>query len=856
MASRPPLEALHLYARGYADLLAGRRWSAVAALERAAAIDPHSPDTQRLLAEALLQLASPGESAFGLLAAPAGNRSALQRAEEALRRAAELDPDDLDTWYRLGRVKLTRGDPSGAVDALRTATATSDYREHPARALLVDLYLARALDRSGRLDAALARYRKVLDGVSALASGRQHLPRDASELRVLMAREDLLYAEIGAAFERGERWAEAAELYGLAATRPQASPDAQARWARALRRAGRSDDALSVAARLVAATGGHPSAFELLLELAPRPQDAIDRLEQIADASPSDPQLQRGVIEAVVRLGEKELAYRRVRQALAPSVLDGAADRPLLDLALRLARELGRPAEGASLLVEVLAKCRRSDPTVTASAVYELTAPHLPGRLTLAALQQLIVSDEDAPARDFLLATAARPLRRAELSRTALRRAAGRFRPAALAWAADLAFRPNVSHSAREAELAELLAAARSVGGEALAAWIEAWVRFVPPDDGQPAMQPPSTTRLVELAASAGAHDPWSAMALYHALRRDGDSGAIQLHVMRMAQAFPLNTEVQAAAISHLIGTGQLAQAEQRLASLRSLAPREPTLTLMSMAVALRVRRDLALAVRLAEDALEPGIDPAVLALAQQTFDEANRSHDFRRLLAAVVARYPAAVTLLNEHLSRLQAEGEIEALDAALARAEAAAQADPDVLYEIAGAAFYVDRTDIADRLLERVLTLDPGHAAAANDLAYHLAEREPPTAETLDRALQLARFAVAGEPNVAAYLDTLGWIYYRLGDYPQALLWLHKAADQMRVVRPEITDHLGDTLFRLRRTDEAAAWWRRGAEQLRDESNLEPVARRRLRARLEAKLQSMPCPRVATSLSHPDTD
>ena len=93
----------------------------------------------------------------------------------------------------------------------------------------------------------------------------------------------------------------------------------------------------------------------------------------------------------------------------------------------------------------------------------------------------------------------------------------------------------------------------------------------------------------------------------------------------------------------------------------------------------------------------------------------------------------------------------------------------------------------------LRRCLELDPDYAEALNHLAYVWAEN----GENLDQALDYSLRSLADNPDNAAFLDTLGWIYYRLDDIPEAVRHLHRAA-RLRPHDETITDHLADALSR----------------------------------------------------------
>lgn len=81
--------------------------------------------------------------------------------------------------------------------------------------------------------------------------------------------------------------------------------------------------------------------------------------------------------------------------------------------------------------------------------------------------------------------------------------------------------------------------------------------------------------------------------------------------------------------------------------------------------------------------------------------------------------------------------------------------------------------RTREVERVLDVAIRSDPQNAGAANELAYHLAEEE----RDLPKALRLARAAVSLAPREGYIADTLGWVYYKMGNTAQARHWLAHA-------------------------------------------------------------------------------
>ena len=79
----------------------------------------------------------------------------------------------------------------------------------------------------------------------------------------------------------------------------------------------------------------------------------------------------------------------------------------------------------------------------------------------------------------------------------------------------------------------------------------------------------------------------------------------------------------------------------------------------------------------------------------------------------------------------------------------------------------------DKSDKLYMELISNDSTDAQAYNNYAYSLVERE----ENIEFALELAKNAIRLEPKSAAYLDTLGWIYYKLSQYDEAFFYISES-------------------------------------------------------------------------------
>lgn len=130
------------------------------------------------------------------------------------------------------------------------------------------------------------------------------------------------------------------------------------------------------------------------------------------------------------------------------------------------------------------------------------------------------------------------------------------------------------------------------------------------------------------------------------------------------------------------------------------------------------------------------------------------------------------------------------------------------------------------AQQDLKKALEMNPNEPDVQNYLGYSWIER----GENLNQAIELVKRAVEARPESGAITDSLGWGYYKLGDFKLAVELLERAA-QLDASDPDLNNHLGDAYWRTGRKIEAQFQWNRVL-------TLSPTDK--LKAEVEAKLVS----------------
>ncbi len=113
------------------------------------------------------------------------------------------------------------------------------------------------------------------------------------------------------------------------------------------------------------------------------------------------------------------------------------------------------------------------------------------------------------------------------------------------------------------------------------------------------------------------------------------------------------------------------------------------------------------------------------------------------------------------------------------------------------------------SDSTYERGLELDPQNALINNNYSYALAVR----GEQLERALEMVKISIAADSLNSSYLDTIGWVYFKLEEYGLAKIYLEKAIE-VGGESVVMLDHLGDIEYKLGNIVRAKELWKKAVE------------------------------------------
>ncbi len=194
--------------------------------------------------------------------------------------------------------------------------------------------------------------------------------------------------------------------------------------------------------------------------------------------------------------------------------------------------------------------------------------------------------------------------------------------------------------------------------------------------------------------------------------------------------------------------------------------------------------------------------------------------HSLRALAIAeeLVAKNPNNVSSIIVLADLYSESGHVDKGVVLLANASVRFPTDESILFRQGSILANADRYDDAESVFRKVLKQKPDHAEALNYLGYMFADR----GQRLDEAIRLITTALDLDVHNPAYLDSLGWAYFKQGDLAEAEKYLSQAGSALPV-NSVIQSHFGDLLALTGRYGEAILAWLRALEG--DGEGIDPV-------------------------------
>ena len=304
---------------------------------------------------------------------------------------------------------------------------------------------------------------------------------------------------------------------------------------------------------------------------------------------------------------------------------------------------------------------------------------------------------------------------------------------------------------------------------------------------------------------------PDAASLLAEMYRRADQPDSVLSAIQAVLESNPHNPDLYRQLVQSYLAMDSAAPALPYAWKAAVLAPEDPSaqrqLALLYLAVDSLDQADSVITALLASGDSSVGTFYTLgrVAVAREEFPRAREAFEQVVSLVDSVAEGWLNLGLVLRRIGDTTAE--LETYVTALERVKGE-EAWASVAFALGAAYERAGRIEESIQTFEKLLAVAPDNAAALNYLGYMLADR----GMRLDYARRLIERAVRLSPNNGAYLDSYGWVFFRLGDYEKALKYLKQAADLQS--DPVIFDHLGDAYQALGKVDEARRWWRRALE------------------------------------------
>lgn len=873
----PPIGAMLAYLQACIAWDQKRLFEARQYLERALTLAPDNNHLLQMLAQ---------------LWAASDNR---MRSSAYLEKAVQVDPLNMELVLQLGGFALDQDRYEAAmanfhyVQQHMADTAEPDMGLMP----LVDYYLGAAMDRQGYAAAAITCYRRFL---TADIQQAPRNPREGRRMELLFEQQGILWRQMGDTYCQLQQYDNALEAYRTAVTVGVANKiDIVRRLVYVCLKLDRADLAATSALEMVTDNQLDRQAVELIEFVASHVPDRQKWIAQI-QAQLKDQKSDTQALMLLVNLFDPQVARQMIREHLANTPEDLQAINWLLEhlkineidadlsraLDVILKAMVAKPQQADEFTVMLVAK-------VTDQARLQKLINALPKDEKTKALRLFLLAQTYAKSSD--LKQAQKLLEEAILADDQL--TVARLRLAVLHMSlkefdeADKVLIPvNDPSDPRVVGIRVKLLTQADRLDEALAVLDRALA--VRSDDVDLLLQKAQVLIAMHKAPQAertlldALNVNPQAEAIYEALFEMYDQGAVpdameqyKRLMMRVLNAIPQSRVARMHFADALSASGKNDRAEGMFLDLLKENPQDYRV-LNELLDLYRQHQQNDKADKLLEERIAAAPDDRLLMLVAQThYQQAHQQDKWFMITEQIIRKFDeepirtlrlgslymgnqrekegmdmleglwkkqdldaeAGLTLVTLLSRGYSTQKNPEALDKLFEDAiKRYPDHDADLLYTWGNTLERSGRAEQGQAIMLQLLEKHPDHAAANNGLGYTWANK----GINLDKALKMIQKAVDSDPNNAAYLDSMGWVHYKLGQFDKAVERLKQAQAAPGGDYPVILDHLGDAQYRSGDVAQAIRTWQR-AQQLMTQPDVNPIEDPEIKGlgdRLKAKI------------------
>jgi len=291
-------------------------------------------------------------------------------------------------------------------------------------------------------------------------------------------------------------------------------------------------------------------------------------------------------------------------------------------------------------------------------------------------------------------------------------------------------------------------------------------------------------------------------LALAQIAEVDSDTATAISHYQAVLDQDPTNLPLLLRIGELRYRTNSMAEARDAFLKAHAIAP-ESAAANFWLALLSEYNGDWKKAIELLERVRARSNDPGVLLRLSYYYSQDGQKKKAIKILEDLAASDPNNTDFMT-YLALAYEEGrEYKKAEKVLLKLSTFKSSDPEIYFYLATLYDKMNQFLKTEAMLKKALEIKPDYAMALNYLGYSYADRNM----KLDEAETLLNHAVSLSPASGAYLDSLGWLYYRQGKYQKAEDFLQQAIAQTK--DPLIFDHLGDSELALGNVQEAVGSW-----------------------------------------------